>query len=39
MGRHNIGLESLQSFKIKCVKYYCLIPSAELIEENFKPSQ
>ena len=30
--QNSIGLESLESFKIKCVKVYCVILATELIK-------
>ena len=32
----SLGLEPLQNFEIKCVKYDCLIISAKLIERKFR---
>ena len=33
--RDSIGLESLESFEVECVKCYCLILSIELIKGIF----
>ena len=36
IGSGSIGVESLENFEIKCVKFYCLILSSELIETDFR---